>query len=68
MEYNYLYLIEEGANKAVVSAKDSVEAINLWGEQKKVEWINEGRKVRFNPDNLSITKLVREDLVIRASE
>ncbi|MCU4809603.1 hypothetical protein CN445_09235 [Bacillus cereus] len=68
MEYNYLYLIEEGERKDVVSAKSSVEAINLWAEHKRLEWEEEGKRVRFNPDNFSITKLKRKDLVINASE
>ncbi|WNB93409.1 hypothetical protein [Bacillus sp. NEB1478] len=66
MEYNFLYLIESGNNSVVVSAKNSIEAIGLWIEQKNKEIEEDGRLVKFNPTNYSVKQIEREDLIIRA--
>ncbi|MDT0159261.1 hypothetical protein [Bacillus sp. AG4(2022)] len=66
MEYNFLYLIETGNNSVVVSAKNSIEAVSLWIEQKNKEREADGRLIKFNPQNYSVKQIEREDLIIGA--
>ncbi|PHD08595.1 hypothetical protein COF54_11400 [Bacillus toyonensis] len=69
MRGKYLYLIEYNSIKFVVSAKGAVEAIDLWIQEKNRENKEDYNLTKeFRPADFSITELVREDLVIKASE
>ncbi|MGM0888973.1 MAG: hypothetical protein ACQEW5_18825 [Bacillota bacterium] len=68
MENKNYYLIKTGNNKIIVLARTSVEAINIWIEDRNNERIKDNLRPNFNPDSYSIELLEREDLVLKASE
>jgi hypothetical protein len=68
MRYKNYYLITTGNNKSLVLAESGVEAVEIWVESRKREREAEGRTMPFKPDDFTVEKLEREDLVLRASE
>lgn len=68
MENKNYYLIKIGNNKILVLARTSVEAINIWIEDRNNERIKDNLRPNFNPYSYIIELLEREDLVLKASE
>ncbi|MET1247665.1 hypothetical protein ABWW58_02615 [Sporolactobacillus sp. STCC-11] len=68
MEYSKLFLIEAYKNSRVVSAKTSVEALNIFIEERNREFKEDGRQKKYDPSNLKITFLCEERFILRAAE
>lgn len=66
MQYKHYYLIERGTETDLVLAETTRQAIELYFASEDEKRIKDERRLPFDPSELKIKQLQREDFLIKA--